>query len=118
MGIRTHDQLRAVWKARDRDVQPVRGYVSFGSDPEKRTVQERWFFVTGHELFYTVSRESSEHSGVYLADVFCPVITQVTEVTLKEFCAVGDKVCPVTLYVSLPSISAAFRRMHFISEGF
>lgn len=104
VGIRTHDQLRAVWKARDKEVQAVRGYVSFGSDPEKRILQERWFFVAGHELFYTVSRESSEYSGVYLADVFCPVITQVTEVTLKEFCAVGEKVRPLVVTVSVCSL--------------
>lgn len=92
VGIRTHDQLRAVWKARDKDLQPVRGYVAFGAaDPQRRTVQERWFFVSGHQLFYTASRESAEYSGVYLADVFCPVITQVTEATLMEFCAVGEK---------------------------
>eukprot|EP00731_Ephydatia_muelleri_P015537 Em0008g1257a len=88
---RTHDQLRAVWKARDKELQPVRGYVLFGSDPQMRTVQERWFFVSGHQLFYTASRESPEYSGVYLADVFSPVITQVTETTLIEFCAVGEK---------------------------
>lgn len=90
--VRTHDQLRAVWKARDRELQPVRGYVSFGSDPQVRTVQERWFLVSGHQLFYTTSRESPEYSGVYFAEVFSPVITQVTETTLLEFRALGEKV--------------------------
>lgn len=85
--VHFHDQLRAVWKARDKDNPFVRGLLRVngnGSD-NRITVTERWFTLLGHAFFCCVSRDATDYNGMLLTDVFSPVITRVDEKTLKAF---------------------------------
>ena len=90
--LRMHEQLRALWKGRDKAEHPfVRGLILTGGGNGLR-VTERWFSVLGHALFYSINRDSPEYSGVFLADIFYPVISRVDEGTLNVFNATDKKV--------------------------
>ena len=85
--VHFHDQLRAVWKGRDKDNPFVRGLLQVdgnGSD-NRITMTERWFTLLGHAFFCCVSRDATDYTGVLLTDVFSPVITRVDEKILKAF---------------------------------
>ena len=90
--IRMHEQLRAVWKARDKDHPFVRGMLLTGAGNERK-IFERWFTVVGHALFYCISRESPEYSGVFFTDIFNPVVAKVNDRTLGAFDEADKEVC-------------------------
>lgn len=92
--VRLHDQLRAVWKSRDNGEPIVRGYLLLGSGNEKGPA-ERWFVLLGHSFFYTIHRDSPEHSGALLADIFSPVATRVDEETLEKFNSISESTIQV-----------------------
>lgn len=79
-------QLEALWTARDKDQPFVKGVLL--TNPDGSTVnhpEERWFILLGHSLFYCKSKESLEYSGVFLTDVFNPVIARVNQKVLDTF---------------------------------
>ena len=103
--IRMHEQLRAVWKARDKDHPLVRGMLLTGAGNERK-VLERWFTVVGHALFYCSSRESPEFSGVFFTDIFNPVVAKVNGRTLGAFDASDKEVC-----TSMCDVDASVQRV-------
>lgn len=110
--VRFYEQLRAVWRSRDKEQPFVRGYLltrtrpppplngynnhspghqnggkelsesAFWGPPE---VVERWFTLLGHALFYCTSKESVEYNGAMLTDIFSPVMARVDDKTLNAF---------------------------------
>ena len=82
--VRLHEQLRAVWKARDKEEPIVRGHLLLGPAND-RSIVERWFVLLGHSFFYTIQRDSPEYCGALLADIFSPVVSRVNEKTLEDF---------------------------------
>ena len=82
--VRLHEQLRAVWKARDKEEPIVRGHLLLGPAND-RSVVERWFVLLGHSFFYTIQRDSPEYCGALLTDIFSPVVSRVDEKTLEDF---------------------------------
>ena len=112
--LRLYEQLRAVWKSKDKEQPFVRGYLltsagrtrssqlqngynnhhqqnggnaSFwdrGAAAEAEVV-ERWFTLLGHALFYCTSRDSEEYSGALLTDIFSPVMARVDDKTMSAF---------------------------------
>lgn len=111
ISVRFYEQLRAVWKSRDREQPFVRGYLLTRTRPPsslngyyhthtahqngcsdvdstlrvRTEVVERWFTLLGHALFYCTSRESAEYNGAMLTDIFSPVMARVDEKTLTGF---------------------------------
>ena len=85
--VNFHDQLRAVWKVRDKDNPFVRGLLRIGGggSDNKITVIERWLTLLGHAFFCCDARDAADYSGVLLTDVFSPVISRVDERTLTAF---------------------------------
>ena len=107
--VRLYEQLRAVWKSKDREQPFVRGYLLTRTRPpngynhappgghqnggkdidsgiwETADVVERWFTLLGHALFYCTSKESAEYGGAMLTDIFSPVMARVDERTLNAF---------------------------------
>ena len=82
--VRLHDQLRAVWKTRDKEEQLVRGLVLLGAGNERK-VLERWFLLLGHAFFYTIHRGAPEYSGSFFTDIFSPVVSRVDGKILEQF---------------------------------
>ena len=85
--LRLHEQLRAVWKSRDKTEPIVRGYLLRGSDDAENksdaATAERWFVLLGHFFFYTVHRDSPEYSGALLVNVFRSVTLSEDGETLR-----------------------------------
>ena len=105
--LRLYEQLRAVWKCRDKEQPFVRGYfLTRSRSPAVRNgyhqnggrspteVVERWFTLLGHALFYCTSKDSPEYSGAMLTDIFSPVMARVDDKTLNSFGALEtQQVC-------------------------
>ena len=89
--LRMHEQLRAVWRKRDKEHPFVWGMLLTGIGNEKKVI-ERWFTLLGHALFYCIHRDSPEYSGVFLTDAFNPAVSRVDEKTLTTFNAVDREV--------------------------
>ena len=107
--LRLYEQLRAVWKSKDKEQPFVRGYLltkapssppgngylrqNGGKDfwrhstssAAESEVAERWFTLLGHALFYCTSKESQEYGGAMLTDIFSPVMARVDDQTMKTF---------------------------------
>ena len=109
--VRFYEQLRAVWRSRDKEQPFVRGYLltrtrpppplngynnrspghqNGGNELESALwgpaeVVERWFTLLGHALFYCTSKESAEYNGAMLTDIFSPVMARVDDKTLNAF---------------------------------
>ena len=56
-----------------------------GYQGESNLLTEKWFTLIGHALFFSKSKESDEYSGVYLTDLFAPVVARVDQRILEEF---------------------------------
>lgn len=82
--LRMHEQLRSLWKARDKDQPYVHGLILTRVGNERK-MTERWFTLVGHALFYCISKETPEFSGAFLTDIFSPVISMVDARTLGAF---------------------------------
>ena len=87
-----HEQLEALWSARDGDQPFVKGILLTNSKPgrledstQRKQLVEKWFVLLGHSLFYCKQRESPEYSGAYLTDVFSPVVARVGQKVLDGF---------------------------------
>jgi len=89
-----HEQFRALWKSRDKAQSFVGGRLLTrtsskgcvnGYKEESNLLTEKWFTLIGHALFFSKSKESEEYSGVYLTDLFAPVVARVDQKTLEEF---------------------------------
>ena len=93
--VRLHEQLRAVWKARDKEEPIVRGHLLLGPAND-RSVVERWFVLLGHSFFYTIQRDSPEYCGALLTDIFSPVVSRVDEKTLEDFNSPESPPEPIT----------------------
>lgn len=111
--LRLHDQLRAVWKSRDDGEPIVRGFLLLGSGNEK-SVAERWFVLLGHSFFYTIHRDSPEHSGALLADIFSPVATLVDEETLENFNSISESTIQVKYTYCRCSARVARTHVHML----
>lgn len=94
--VRMYEQLRAVWKTRDKEQPFVKGLlltrtVSLTSNEngnhQKRStnVAEQWFTLLGHSLFYSSYKDCPEYSGALLTDIFSPVIARVDQKILDAF---------------------------------
>ena len=107
--LRLYEQLRAVWRSKDKEQPFVRGYLltrapssppgngylrqNGGKDFWRHStssaaegeVAERWFTLLGHALFYCTSKDSQEYSGAMLTDIFSPVMARVDDQTMKTF---------------------------------
>ena len=94
--LRMYEQLRAVWKTKDKDHPFVRGLLltrklSLKSNENgnhqnwSTTVVEQWFTLLGHTLFYCTYRDCPEYSGALLTDIFSPVIARVDQKILDGF---------------------------------
>ena len=83
-----------MWKARDKEQPFVCGMLLNGAGNECR-VLERWFTVIGHALFYCMSRQSPEYSGVFFTDIFNPVVARVDDRTMDTFKIDDKEVCAV-----------------------
>ena len=113
--VRFYEQLRAVWRSRDKEQPFVRGYLltrttrpppplngynhhssrspghrNSGNELEPAfwgppEVVERWFTLLGHALFYCTSKESAEYNGAMLTDIFSPVMARVDDKTMNAF---------------------------------
>lgn len=83
------EQLQALWNARDKDQPFVKGFLL--AKPDSSTVSQRnqlvekWFVLLGHSLFYCKDKECQEYGGVFLTDVFNPVIARVNQKVLDAF---------------------------------
>ena len=57
--VHFHDQLCAVWKARDKDSPFVRGLLRVDGNGSDNTITmtERWFALLGHAFFCCVSQD-------------------------------------------------------------
>ena len=100
--VRMHDQLRTLWKTRDKDVPLVLGLFVPGSKTEEaeERVVERWFVLLGHVFFYTLHQNSAEYSGAFLADIFSPVVSRVDSKTLDHFNCQEIQVVSVAICIS------------------
>jgi hypothetical protein len=83
------EQLEAVWNSKSGDQPTVKGFLLTNLDcsavaPRNEFV-EKWFVLVGHSLFYCKSSDSQEYSGVFLTDVFNPVIAGVSQKVLDAF---------------------------------
>ena len=81
-------QLEALWTTRDKDQPFVKGILLANPDGgtvSQRNPEERWFILLGHSLFYCKTWGSQEYSGVFLTDVFSPVIARVNQKVLDTF---------------------------------
>ena len=107
--LRLYEQLRAVWKTKDKEQPFVRGYLLtkqtpcpsetlrngflhqnggsdfWGPSATESEVVERWFTLLGHALFYCTRKDSQEYSGAMLTDIFSPVMARVDDRTMKTF---------------------------------
>ena len=108
--LRLHEQVRAVWKARDKEQPFVRGMLLNGAGNECR-VLERWFTVIGHALFYCMSRQSPEYSGVFFTDIFNPVVARVDDRTMDTFKIDDKEVCAV-LFLH-PCMQVRYSRVYY-----
>ena len=80
------DQLDALWDSRGKDQLAVKGVLLDGSTVTPRNeLVEKWFVLVGHSLFYCKSRDSQEYSGVFLTDLFNPVVARVNQKVLDAF---------------------------------
>lgn len=82
------EQLRALWNSRERENPLVKGIVltrSNSEDPCNAQIAERWFALVGHALFSCKQSESPDYSGVFLTDIFSPVIARVSQKILDAF---------------------------------
>ena len=106
--LRLYEQLRVVWKSKDKEQPFVRGYILAGRTRSSNgynnhhqnggnasfwdrgaaaeaEIVERWFTLLGHALFYCTSRDSEEYSGAMLTDIFSPVMARVDDKTMSTF---------------------------------
>lgn len=83
------EQLLALWNSRDKDQPFVKGFLLTKADsstvPQRNQLVEKWFVLLGHSLFYCKGRDCLEYSGVFLTDVFRPVIARVNQKVLDAF---------------------------------
>lgn len=89
------EQLRALWNSRERENPLVKGILlTRGSESEdldpccndsNAQISERWFALVGHALFSCKNSESADYNGVFLTDVFSPVIARVSQKILDAF---------------------------------
>ena len=91
-----HEQFEALWDARDKGLPPVKGilltraksslYLDGKNDAcGSHQLAVKWLVLVGHSLFYCKQREGAEYGGVYLTDVFGPVVARVGQKVVEAF---------------------------------
>lgn len=83
------EQVEALWNSRDKEQPFVKGILltKAGEDSCNQRTQlvEKWFVLLGHSLFYCKDKGSAEYSGIFLTDLFNPVIARVNQKLLDTF---------------------------------
>ena len=85
-----HEQLRVLWKSRDKEQSFVRGRLLAKNAlntncSETNLLTEKWFTLIGHSLFFCMYKDSPDYSDVYLTDLFGPAVTRVDQKILDAF---------------------------------
>ena len=118
------EQLRALWGSRDKEQAFVRGTLLTRSAPKHGNglidasdhmnsssshaqLEERWFTLIGHSLFYCKHKDASEYTGALLTDIFSPVIARVSKSVMDDFqLPEEDQVKLATATLQLNSLQA------------
>lgn len=85
------EQVEALWNSRDKEQPFVKGILLTkpagveDSCNQRTQLVEKWFVLLGHSLFYCKDKGSAEYSGIFLTDLFNPVIARVNQKLLDTF---------------------------------
>lgn len=106
-----HEQLRVLWKSRDKELSFVSGRLlaknalnTNCSQPNLLT--KKWFTLVGHSLFFCTYKDSPDYSDVYLTDLFGPAIARVDQKILDTFDIPEEQQVRITNFYSYTSCSA------------